>query len=237
MPIRADKITTFNVTSGAIGMDKFCSFTYVNECGQEKCPVFEICTYKKRGQCMAVKGFLLAAYGPMERLMRKAKDPGIVSHWVGQLLSAYLKLAKFEIKEMSLRDPTYNTIKGDIKSHPIYDLLQKQQKLIVDLWLKSGMMDMAKRAGLMETDSLIPSMDDIVQPTDGQIGYYDAMLGTSSADEDEDDIVFDNGNDDGSWTGGGDDDDDDGGSRDDDGDGDGDNGDGDDSDYNDYDRI
>jgi hypothetical protein len=36
------------------------------------------------------------------------------------------------------------------------------------------MMDMAKKAGLMETDSLVPNMDDIVQ--DGQPGYYNAML-------------------------------------------------------------
>jgi hypothetical protein len=36
------------------------------------------------------------------------------------------------------------------------------------------MMDMAKKAELMETDSLVPNMDDIVQ--DGAAGYYKAML-------------------------------------------------------------
>ena len=35
-------------------------------------------------------------------------------------------------------------------------------------------MEMAKKAGLMETDSLVPNVDDIVQ--DGQPGYYNAML-------------------------------------------------------------
>jgi hypothetical protein len=171
-------LTQFRVIRGYIGIDKFCTFTYVNECLKEKCPAFDVCTYDKRGQCRAKRMYLEAAYGPMERLMMKARDPGIVSHWVGQLLSAYLKLAKFEIKELSLHDPIYTTTKGDLRGHPIYEMIQKQQKLIVDLWSKSGMMAMAKTAGLLATEMpLLPNMDDIVQqqPMDGQKGYYDAM--------------------------------------------------------------
>jgi hypothetical protein len=184
MAIGTDRLTTFRVARGYIGVDKFCTFTYVDQCGKERCPAFEICTYEKKGPCLAKKGYLLAAYGPMERLMRKAKDPGIISHWVGQLLSAYLKLAKFELKEMSLRDPVYTTNKGDFKGHPIYEMIQKQQKLIVELWVKSGLMDMAKKAGLMDTNTLAPSMNDIVQQQNGQAGYYDAMLSAAGLADD-----------------------------------------------------
>ena len=175
MAVPVNKLTQFRVNRGSVGTDRFCSFTYVDECSKEKCPAFRMCTYEKRGNCLAKRGYLVAAYGPLERLMRKAKDPGIVSHWIGQLLSAYLKLAKFEIKEMSLKDPVYETSKGDLKGHPIYELIQKQQRLIVDLWVRSGLMEMAKKAGLMETETLVPSMDDIIR--DGEPGYYSEMLG------------------------------------------------------------
>jgi hypothetical protein len=174
MSIPVNKLTKFRVSRGSVGNNRFSSFTYVGPCTKEKCSAYEICTYEKKGSCSAMRAYLVVAYVPMERLMRIAKDPVIISHWVGQLLSAYLKLAKFEIKEMSLRDPIYKTNKGDLKVHPIYELIQKQQKLIYDLWVRSGMMKMAKKAGLMEIESLIPGMDDIVQ--DGQPGYYDAML-------------------------------------------------------------
>lgn len=184
MAIPVNKLTKFRVSRGSVGNNRFSSFTYVGACTKEKCPAYSVCTYEKKGSCSAMRAYLVSAYGPMERLMRKAKDPGIVSHWVGQLLSAYLKLAKFEIKEMSLRDPVYTTGKGEFKGHPIYDLIQKQQKLIVDLWVRSGLMDMAKKAGLMETDSLVPNMDDIVQ--DGQPGYYNAMLQGDVGDIDDD---------------------------------------------------
>ena len=96
------------------------------------------------------------------------------------MLSAYLKLAKFEIKELSLKDPVYETSKGALKGHPIYELIQTLQKLIVDLWVRSGLIEMAKKAGLMETDTLVPSMDDIIR--DGELGYYIEMLGLELGD-------------------------------------------------------
>jgi hypothetical protein len=77
MAIPVNKLTKFRVSRGSVGNNRFSSFTYVGACTKEKCPAYSVCTYEKKGSCSAMRAYLVSAYGPMERLMRKAKDPGL----------------------------------------------------------------------------------------------------------------------------------------------------------------
>lgn len=181
MPIKRERMLQFSLSKGCVENTgvSFSSFLYVKPCDVNKCFISDICTYSKTGCCAVEKEYLMAVFRPMHSLMAVAPDPYIM-HWLGtHILPAYHTLIKFKKRELSLNDVVFDSGKGEIKPHPIYRMINEQERAILDLWSKSGIFEIMKKSGFIKTPTLFPNIDDIVSSKnnngDGQQGYYESM--------------------------------------------------------------
>lgn len=181
MPIARQKITEFNLLKGRVEDTEwsFQSFIYVKPCDPARCYIAEMCTYEKSGTCSVERQYLMSVFNPMNALMQVAPDPFII-HWIGtHILPAYHTLIKFKKRELSLRDVIFETKSGDLKGHPIYKMINDQEKVIIDLWTKSGIFELTKKAGFLKVaDNLLPTVSvnqDKKSFENGQDGYYEQM--------------------------------------------------------------
>ena len=164
------KIGELTLNKGTVRKDvQMYAWDAIRECTEMRCPVFNMCTYIKRGKCAVQVKYLEALY---QSILSNYKylDEMMLFKIGMQIVPLYIQLVKMQIIEMSLESPMTFTEKGFVM-HPVYKEIRATLTTIHSMWKDLDLcFDFAKKPD--------PSGSSVVDTGDAERGdpqYYKSI--------------------------------------------------------------
>lgn len=180
MPINPHKTATLSPTVGTLpdGRSLKC-FIPIPDCTNEQCCVFEMCKYKKKGQCRLEAEYMLPKYRMYVDEVKGLGDEltALDLAGIGELMSLEHILFKLLKEIIPLRQMTYEDNKGTKK---IYPQIAEAKKTIHEIDVKRKELKLPERWEKKFGKKMIPlspSQEEMEKRlTHGDPDYTDQLL-------------------------------------------------------------
>ena len=117
---RASEKNTIKPTKGDLRGHKWIIFDAVTQCQAEDCPLFNICPYEKTGKCSVESKYATAIFETIIDDIGDKLTQRLLNKISLHLVPLYGMLVKMKKVALSITSPTYETVQGAKKIHPIF---------------------------------------------------------------------------------------------------------------------
>lgn len=129
---------TLHIRKGNDGDNPVIAWSAIMDCLKDRCRIYDLCSYGKKGKCEVQVQFLQVTMEMIER-----ENPQLKYHQAYRiglhLLPLYKMLCKLYMDELAVCHPTYTTDKGTRQSHPVYKEIRDTIKMIMIVWKDIGL--------------------------------------------------------------------------------------------------